>query len=68
MPCKSCSSNDQRNFLAEIAIHFPGPKNIDKPHVLVFPELVVCLDCGSAEFVISEEELRLLGKGDAAAG
>jgi hypothetical protein len=33
------------------------------------PELVVCLDCGTAEFVKPDAELRLLAKrGAAAAG
>jgi len=44
-----------------------GLKNLDKPTVFVFPELIVCLDCGTAEFVVPEAELRQLAKGDAAA-
>jgi len=67
MPCKSCGSVNQRKFSAEMAIHFPGLKNIGKPIVWVFPEVVVCLDCGTAEFVVPEKELRQLAKGDAAA-
>ena len=51
-----------------MGIHFPGLKNIDKPVVWVFPELIVCLDCGKAEFAVPEAELRLLAKGSAAAG
>jgi hypothetical protein len=47
-------------------IHSPGLKNIDKSVVWVFPELVVCLDCGTAEFAMPEAELRQLAKGDAA--
>jgi hypothetical protein len=43
-----------------MAIRSPGLKNIDKPTVWVFPELIVCLDCGMAEFVVPEAELRLL--------
>jgi len=68
MPCKSCGSLNQSKFTAEIAIHFPKLKNTDKPVAWLFPELFVCLDCGTAEFVVPEEELRQLVKGDAAAG
>ena len=67
MPCKSCGSVNQRKFTAEMGIHFVGLKNIDKPVVWVFPELKICLDCGTAEFTVPEAELRQLAKGDAAA-
>jgi hypothetical protein len=66
MPCKSCGSNNLSKFWGEIAIHFPGLKNLDKTVVWVFPELVVCLDCGTAHFAVPEAELRLLQKGNAA--
>jgi hypothetical protein len=49
-----------------MGIHFPGLQNIEKPIVWVFPYLVVCLDCGFAEFAIPEAELGLIAKGDAA--
>jgi hypothetical protein len=48
-----------------MAIHFHELKNIDKPVVWVFPEVVVCLDCSTAEFAVPEEELRQLAKGEA---
>ena len=67
MPCKSCGSVNQRKFRGEIGIHFPGLKNIDKPVVWVFPELVICLDCSNAEFAVPEAALSQLAKGDAAA-
>jgi hypothetical protein len=67
MPCKSCGSINQSKFTAEMGIHFLGLKNLDKPTVFVFPELIVCLDCGTAEFAVPEAELRQLAKGDAAA-
>jgi hypothetical protein len=67
MPCKSCGSVNQRKFSAEMGIRSPGLKNIDKPIVWVFPEIVVCLDCGAAEFAVPEAQLRQLAKGDAAA-
>jgi hypothetical protein len=67
MPCKSCGSINQSKFTAEMGIHFLGLKNLDKPTVFVFPELIVCLDCGTSEFAVPEAELRQLAKGDAAA-
>lgn len=67
MRCKSCGSVSQREFVAEMGIHFPGLENFKKPLVWVFPKLVVCLDCGMAEFPVPEDELRLLAEGDAAA-
>jgi len=68
MPCNSCGSVNQRKFTGEIGIHFPGLQDLDKPVVWVFPEIVVFPDCGTSEFVVPEVELRLLAKGDAAAG
>ena len=68
MVCSLCGSGNQNSFRGEMGIHFPGLKNIDKPVVWVFPELIVCLDCGKAEFTVPETELRLLAKGSAAAG
>jgi hypothetical protein len=47
-------------------IHFPGLKNVNTAPVLVYPELLVCLDCGYAELTVPEAELALLAKGDAA--
>jgi hypothetical protein len=67
MPCKRCGSTNKRKFSAEMVIHFLGTKNIQNPGVWVFPALLVCLDCGTAEFAVPEAELRELAKGDAAA-
>ncbi len=41
-------------------LHFPGLKDIDKPLVWVFPEVLVCLDCGVAVFAVPETELGAL--------
>jgi hypothetical protein len=65
--CKSCGLERQREFTAEIAIHFPGLNGLEKPIVWLFPKLTVCLNCGNAEFAVPESELRVLAKGDAAA-
>jgi hypothetical protein len=47
-----------------MGIHFSEPKKIDKPVVWVFPEIVVCLDFGTAEFTVTEAELCQLARGD----
>jgi hypothetical protein len=64
--CGSCGSEYLDKFLGEIAIHFPGLEKIDMPVVWVFPELLICLSCGSAQFAVPETELRQLLKGKAA--
>jgi hypothetical protein len=50
-----------------MGIRRPGLKNIDKPVIWAFPELIVCLDCGKAEFVVPKPELRGLARDDSAA-
>jgi hypothetical protein len=65
--CKSCGVGKQSKFTAETAIHFQGLKDLAKPIVWVYPELLVCLNCGIAEFAVPEAELRVLAKGDATA-
>jgi len=64
MCCTQCASDELKDFNAEIAIHFPGLKGLEKPIVWVFPKLSVCLRCGLAEFVIREEQLKQLQNGD----
>jgi len=61
MPCASCASGRQAEFNAEVNIHFRGLKNIDDPGVLLFPNLLVCLDCGFSQFFTEETELARLG-------
>ena len=61
--CPSCGSVNQSRFPTE-AIHFPGLKNVNKPSVWVFPEVLVCLDCGVSEFTVPETELRVLVTGE----
>ena len=65
MACGSCGSENQVDFGAEINVHFPGRKNLDKPSVLVFPTLSVCLDCGLSHFNLQEAELLAPRNGDA---
>lgn len=60
MLCKACGSDKQAKFTAEIALHIPGLNNLDKPHLFFFPEILVCMDCGNAEFTMPESQLHLL--------
>ena len=62
----SRGSENQKEFGAEICVHFPGLKNLDKPAVMVFPRLLTCLDCGVTRFTIPEAELRCLAQDIAA--
>jgi hypothetical protein len=64
MTCRLCGSKSQEEYGAEINIHIPTGG--DKAAVLLFPKLLVCLDCGVAEFTVPEAELRQLGKRGAA--
>ena len=68
MACNSCGSVNQEKFTSEIDIHFPGLSNVKKSPVLVYPELLVCLNCGKAEFTVPKDELALLAKSDATEG
>jgi hypothetical protein len=63
MSCRLCSSMNEAEFTAEIMIHFSGRKHLENPGVLTFPEMLVCLDCGSTRFRIAETELNLLREG-----
>ena len=62
MSCRTCRSEDQREFPAELNIHFPGPQNFQTPTVWAFPTLLVCLKCGFTEFFIADAEMRKLKK------
>ena len=59
MACFSWRSENVKAFTSEINIHFPGKANLTKS-LLVYPKLLVCLDCGLADVLLSEDELRNL--------
>jgi hypothetical protein len=62
MTCLSCGSTKHAELTAEMLIHCPGLKNIDKPGVWLFPKLLVCLDCGSSQFTVLETEWASVAK------
>ncbi len=60
MYCPHCASDTQAEFPAEINIHLSGLRNVDRPGLLLFPKLLVCLGCGYSRFTTPETELALL--------
>lgn len=60
MACKFCHSDHQTGFPAEINLHFPDEENLSKPTVWAFPRILICLDCGFAEFFVRPAELQEL--------
>jgi hypothetical protein len=63
MPCKACGSENRPEFGAEANVHIAGASDLKNGAVLIFPKLVVCLDCGFVEFTLAENELRRLQEG-----
>ena len=63
MFCPSCRSDNLSEFPTEIAIHVADQ---DNPLVFIFPNLLICMDCGKpqfrAAFTISKPELDILAK------
>lgn len=39
------------------------PEGVENPALLLFPDVVVCLDCGLAELVFQKAEVHSLAKG-----
>ena len=60
MACSFCTSSNQKEFSAEVAVHFSSLRDVDESKVLVFPRLLVCLDCGNSSFMTPAPELARL--------
>ena len=63
MSCVCCRSFKQVELTAEMLIHYPGLKNLDKPALWLFPKLLVCLDCGCSHFTVPGTELGSIAQG-----
>jgi hypothetical protein len=64
MPCRLCQSANLQLFPTEIAFHAPPGAPLSLPHLLLFPQVLVCFNCGFAEFSISKEMLHELPAGN----
>lgn len=69
MSCRECGSARQTSRPAEVNVHPPnGLEHLDTPIVLAFPQMLICLDCGFAECVLSEAELRDVARSNSVNG
>jgi hypothetical protein len=62
MACKHCESTQQQDLKFELVIVFPDRKRLNQPPVCVRQQTLVCVDCGSAELVLSPADLQKLRK------
>ena len=69
MRSRNCGASPAgQPFNGELALHFPGLDGLTKPIVWVFPKVLVCLDCGFAEFVVPDEQTKTLREPDSSDG
>jgi hypothetical protein len=67
MICGRCHSA-LSSFGGELALHFAGLEGLTKPIVWLFPQVHVCLKCGTAEFAVPDREKQVLITGKRVAG
>jgi hypothetical protein len=63
--CPSCRLLQKVQFNSEMAVHLPFSMHTSRTHVFLFPKICVCLNCGSAEFVVPKVELHRLATDEA---
>ena len=61
MTCRQCGLITAE-FCSEIAVHTEHSADSSDLPVLVFPRLIVCMECGFGELVLSARDLGLLTK------
>jgi len=60
MACRICSLEHDNDLDAEVTIHLPGQKDLEKNPLVVFPRIRVCMACGFTEFTLESKGLTLL--------
>jgi hypothetical protein len=68
--CKTCASENQRDFPAELTVCFDSLQTTlnNTDPVEISHRILVCLECGFSEFVIPQAALLLLKQAQAAEG
>ena len=62
MACKKCASENLQRLTAELSASALHVDKVKHPPIYVCQELLVCLDCGFSELVISAPDLEQLRK------
>jgi hypothetical protein len=62
MACKKCASENLQRLTAELSASSRQVDEVKHPPIYVCQELLVCLDCGFSELVISAPDLEQLRK------
>jgi hypothetical protein len=57
MSCRVCRSSSQKSFDSEINLHSQRLADLNKMPCVVFPTVLVCLDCGFIEGQLSNGDL-----------
>ena len=68
MFCKECGGKDSRTFNGEMSMQFGGLDGMNKPIVLVYSKVDVCMKCGLAGFKVPEPAIEVLRTGRPIAG
>ena len=60
MICKACGSGDLHKFTGELTASASEVENVRLDPVYVCQPVVICMDCGFTETVVSSQELSQL--------
>jgi hypothetical protein len=60
MPCKKCTSGNERSFKSEMTLAFRELENVDRAPLYVSQDISVCLDCGHVELTLPPAKLEQL--------
>ena len=60
MVCARCGANNQAEFDCEVAIHVRETITSRHSPICIFPKVLVCKNCGLAEFTVPAEDLTQL--------
>jgi hypothetical protein len=63
--CPVCASSELFVFKGEIGLAYPQLSDVHKEPLLVYADVVVCTDCGIAQFLIPQSQRESITPGPA---